>query len=164
MENYDIAFALKRLDNRIRRKMDERTRVKELGITPEQLFVIRYLNDREDRDVFQRDFESEFRLSRATVSSTLSLMEKKGLIRRESVPNDARLKKLTLAPQAKALNAIARETVSEINRALSDALAPDQRVLLRSLLEKLESALDGVNDSAFSTVSPHKNASEDEHD
>ena len=159
MDDCDIAFALKTLDNRIRRKLDERTRVKELGITPEQLFVIRYLSAHEGRDVFQRDFESEFKLSRATVSSTVSLMEKKGLICREGVPADARLKKLTLTDAARALHAQAKETVSEINRALSDALTPEERRQLQSLFGTLERALDGMD-----AYPPQQNASEEAHD
>lgn len=159
MEDYDIVLALKTLDNRIRRKLDERTRVKEMGITPEQLLVIRYLSQREGKDVYQRDFETEFRLTRATVSGTLSRMEKKRLIRRESVPEDARLKRLVLTPEARALNARARETVAEINRALTDALAEDERKRLIRLLKTLESALDGLSFPA-----PLQNASEEEHD
>ena len=89
---YGIAFRLKMLDNRIRRAMDARTRIHESGLTPQQTLVIRYLSEHDDRDVFQRDFETEFRITRATISNTLSLMEKRGLIRRESVEQERGLK------------------------------------------------------------------------
>lgn len=48
-------------------------------------WVIVYLAHNSDRDVFQRDLEERFNVRRSTVSNILSLMEKKGLIKRESV-------------------------------------------------------------------------------
>lgn len=139
--HYGIAFRLKMLDNRIRRAMDARMNRCESGLTPQQTLVIRYLSDHTDRDVFQRDFETEFRISRATISNTLSLMEKRGLIRRESVEHDARLKKLTLTEQGCAIHARAVAAINEINDCLEGALtAKEKEALLRSL-DKMENAL-----------------------
>ena len=50
--------------------------------------------------MYQKDLEAEFNITRSTASKVVNLMEEKGLIRRESVPEDARLKKLTLTPKA----------------------------------------------------------------
>ena len=43
--------------------------------------------------MFQRDVEQVFSLSRSTATGILQQLEEKGLLRRESVPSDARLKK-----------------------------------------------------------------------
>ena len=48
-------------------------------------YLIRYLYENRGRDVFQRDIEKAFSISRSTVTVTLQLMEKNGLICRESV-------------------------------------------------------------------------------
>lgn len=139
---YGIAFRLKMLDKRIHRAMDVRTRIHESGLTPEQTLVIRYLSDRTDRDVFQRDFETDFHVSRATISNTLSLMEKRGLIRRESVAHDARLKKLTLTEQGRAIHARATAAIAEINDCLENALTTEEKEVLLRSLDKMEHALD----------------------
>ena len=47
-------------------------------------YLIRYLYENRGRDVFQRDIEKAFSISRSTVTVTLQLMEKNGLICRES--------------------------------------------------------------------------------
>ena len=60
-------------------------------------YLIRYLYENRGRDVFQRDIEKAFSISRSTVTVTLQLMEKNGLICRESVAQDARLKRIVLA-------------------------------------------------------------------
>ena len=63
-------------------------------------WIIGYLAEHKDEDVFQKDIETTFSIRRSTVSNMLGLMEKKGLIRRQSVRSDARLKKLTLTDKA----------------------------------------------------------------
>ena len=141
MASFEIALELKKLDNQLRRAMDIKTGARDQGITPEQLMVIRYVSQHENEPVFQRDLEARFRVSRATVSSTLTVMEKKGLIRRESVPEDARLKRIVLAPQADLLHENAKAAIAEINSALSEALTDEEQKTLNALFLKLEDAL-----------------------
>ena len=63
-------------------------------------WALRYFHQNRDRDIFQKDFEKHFDIRRSTASNILSLMEKNGLIVRESVSHDARLKKITLTKKA----------------------------------------------------------------
>ena len=56
-------------------------------------WILGYLCRNEHKDIFQKDIEAEFKICRSTVTNILKLMEKKGYIKRESVPYDARLKK-----------------------------------------------------------------------
>ena len=53
-------------------------------------------------DVYQKDIESHFAISRSTVTNIVKCMEKKGYIKRESVDSDARLKKLVPSEKARA--------------------------------------------------------------
>ena len=55
-----------------------------------------------EEQVFQRDIEREFSITRSTVTNILQLMERKGYIERRSVPQDARLKKLVLTEEENA--------------------------------------------------------------
>ena len=58
--------------------------------------ILGYLKHNQDRDVFQKDIEEAFNITRSSVTGVVKLMEQKGYIRRESVAGDARLKKLCL--------------------------------------------------------------------
>ena len=75
----------------------------ENGLTSIQSRILGYLRHAQDegRDVFQREIEDVFRIKRSSVTSVLQTLEKKGLIVRESVPEDARVKKLVLTEEAR---------------------------------------------------------------
>ena len=95
---------LRVLDNLIKRFIDNQMNGVQIDrITGSNGWIIAYLRDHPSGPVYQKDLESEFNITRSTASKVVNLMEEKGLIRRESVPEDARLKKLTLMPKAIAL-------------------------------------------------------------
>lgn len=50
--------------------------------------------------MYQRDIEKEFRISRATATNTLQVMEKNGLIVRKALDRDARLKRILMTEEA----------------------------------------------------------------
>lgn len=88
------------LSHRVKARMD--AKFQDLGITGVQSRVIFYiLKHCEDGPVFQRDLESAFRLSRSTATGILQLLERNGIIRRESVESDARLKSLVPTQRAR---------------------------------------------------------------
>lgn len=70
-------------------------------MTPIQSRILGYifLEESKGNAVFQRDIEEIFRIRRSSVTSVLQLLEKKGLLRRESVPEDGRLKRLVLTEE-----------------------------------------------------------------
>ena len=70
-----------------------------------QVWVIDYLINHQDEDVFQRDLEKEFVMRRPTATNFVKKMEQAGLIRREPVAYDARLKKIILTDKAFELQA-----------------------------------------------------------
>ena len=70
-----------------------------------QIWVIDYLIKHQDEDIFQRDLEKEFVMRRSTATNFVKKMEHAGLIRRESVAYDARLKKIILTDKAFELQA-----------------------------------------------------------
>lgn len=67
-------------------------------------YIISYLCENKDKNIFQRDIEREFDLSRSTVSTILKQLESEGLIERKSVIIDARLKKAVPTPAAEMIN------------------------------------------------------------
>lgn len=55
-----------------------------------------YLEDHRNENIFQKDLEKAFGINRSSVTQILKLMEKKGYIERNSMEQDARLKKVEL--------------------------------------------------------------------
>lgn len=97
----DIGFAVRTLSNLIKRDVEKSKA--ELGIEGANGvngWAITYLYNNRDKEIFQKDFESKFSIRPSTASKILKTMEQKGFIIRQSVENDARLKKITLTQKA----------------------------------------------------------------
>ena len=92
-----VGGEIHRLSHLFKRRLDD-------GMPPEttsmQGRIIGFLCHNAEREIFQRDVEAEFGIRRSTATGILQLMEKNGLLRREPVACDARLKKLVLTEKA----------------------------------------------------------------
>ena len=139
MEQRKLAKELHRLDIAVGRKLHQESDVKQLeDVTCTNLRIIRFLNEHSDRDVYQRDLEKEFGITRSTASRVLTLMEQKGLIIRSGVSHDARLKKLTLTEKAQGYSDLMRENAMRMNRQLLKGFTAEEEEQLFSFLERLQ--------------------------
>lgn len=116
------------------------------GISRANAQILSYLASHEERDVFQRDIEEEFSIRRSTVSKIVRLMEQKGLIQREAVAQDARLKRLTLTDRAREVHKVASGEFAAFETQATKALTDAEILTLRALLKKISGALKPNND------------------
>ena len=129
------------LSHKVKKRLN--ATLQDLGITAVQSRVIYYiLVHCQDGPVFQRDVESAFGLSRSTATGSLQLMEKKGIIRRESVPSDARLKSLVPTSRAVEVNAEVSVGLEEMERRLTKGLSSGQVQLFREMAAQMLRNLD----------------------
>lgn len=97
-----VGYEIKTLDHMIsRRIMNISIKNGMDSVTVMHGWIIGYLYDHSDSDVYQKDLESKFYISRSTATNILKLMEKKGYIERVPVEHDARLKKIILTEKAR---------------------------------------------------------------
>ena len=95
-----IGFHLRTADVLAKRFRDSLSEINPAErLTGVQGWVVGYLYEHREADVFQRDLEAVFSVRRSTMTNMLQLMEKNGYITRESVSHDARLKKLCSRPK-----------------------------------------------------------------
>ena len=143
-----IRMEIMGLTNQLKRNADAVTaRYGGKHFTGMQSFSIAYLYDSAERnqDIFQRDIEREFYISRSTASGILSLMEKNGLILRLSVPQDARLKKLVLTPKAEQISRAIRSDLDRMDASFENALTPEETEQMQYLLNKLWKAVEDAS-------------------
>lgn len=137
-----LGFQLRMLQNEIMRYIDQRARQQGLDeVTLSNGWILKLLSESGDNDVFQKDIETECGISRSTVTGIVKLMERKGLIRRESVPYDARLKKLTLTEKGRAVNDCMSAIFEDCERALTAGVSPAERAAFEATLRKLHENL-----------------------
>ncbi|HEX2985334.1 MAG TPA: MarR family transcriptional regulator [Caproiciproducens sp.] len=134
----EIGFEIRTLSNLIRHYFhDHISELKE--ITGMQGWIIGYIyNHGESQNTFQRDLEKEFRIRRSTVTGILQLMEKNGLITRESVDYDARLKKLKLTPKAVEIHEKVLEEIVKTENRLRKGLSDEEIEEFFSIIGKLK--------------------------
>ncbi len=111
-------------------------------ITNKNGWIIGYLAENIDKDIFQKDIEKKFMIRRSTVSGILQLMEKKGYINRESVEYDARLKKLTLTDKAWEYFNRAMKKIDEGEAVLRCGLSNEEIDTFLTILNKIKSNIE----------------------
>ena len=102
-----------------------------------QRWTLGFLNDRADTEIYQKDIEQEFKVSRATASNMLQLMERKGLIVRESVSRDARLKKISLTEKAKNMVAKSDADIREMEQLITKGFHKEETEQLKHYLDRI---------------------------
>lgn len=128
------------VDIKLKRRIDNLAA--EFDLTAVQFFVMERIYLASARgDVFQRDLETALDVRRSTISNVLGLLEKKGYVQRESVSQDARLKKLTLTPPGKRAYEDFKSHLSKLEAQALSSLSPDEINMLAALLKRLETSI-----------------------
>lgn len=104
--------------------------------------ILGYLYHHRDGPVYQRDLEKEFRISRATATNTLQVMERDGLIVRRAQDRDGRLKRIQMTEEACQNHRQIEEHMEMMDRrmleGMTQAEAEELRRYLGILLGNLE--------------------------
>lgn len=135
-----LAFRIKSLNNQIGRHF-ERTAISEnsANLTGMQYAVLGFINENgQDKEIYQRDIEGEFNIRRSTASEMLQLLEKKGFIGRESVADDARLKKIVLTKEGRELEAIAKTNAQRLQDRLTIGLSEEELRQFYLIMDKIQ--------------------------
>ena len=140
-----VGKEIRSLNNILMRHFDSnRPDREELGrITNANRWVIGYLTEQQAKgnDVFQRDLEEVFCITRSTVSKVIDLMIQKGLIERQAVPYDARLKKLVLTEKALELSGRVRLYAEGVEKEVTAGFTPEEIETLLSYIGRIRKNL-----------------------
>lgn len=145
-------FVIKSLSNQIKRCMVAGDHQQNLHqMTGMQHAVIGYLGDRLGEDVFQRDIEADFNVRRSTATGILQLMEKNGLIRKEAVDYDARLKKLILTEKGMKVRHFAIIRMEELEERMTRDITGQE---LEAFFQTAEKMLQNLREAEEPLSSP----------
>ena len=142
-----IALELHALSNMNRRFMDNNSHKKMVdSITGTNGWIIGYLDHNSDHDVFQRDLEETFGITRSTVSKVVNLMVQKGLVARSAVDYDARLKKLTLTEKSMELINIMHKDNEMLEQILIDGFSEEEKLQLTEYITRMKNNMKSALD------------------
>ncbi len=136
-----VGFALMQLNKQFRRCVDQA--VSDLDATGVQGMILQYVHMKSmhGTPVYQRDLEHTFMLSRSTVSETLNLLERNGLLQRKPVAHDARLKVLVLTEQAELAIAQITSRIDTLDTEMVQEFTEEELQMFWQLCDKLETAM-----------------------
>lgn len=138
MKNNDIGFYIRKLSNHIEKyshSLYSRKDTNECSLS--NLWVIDYVSENSDINIYQKDIEAEFSINRATASKMLSLMEEKKFISCISSSEDGRKKKIKVLPEGEKLKGICVSLKKEMEQELTSSLSKEEIEILRNLLRKM---------------------------
>lgn len=129
-----------KLSNKLRRRLDMLSSRKEFsGSQGRTLHFLLAQNE----DIFQKDIEEEYSIRPSTATELLKQMEKNGLITREPVAYDNRLKKIVLTDKA----LMYRKQVVDDLSALEESLIKDiPEEKLNIFFEVIEKMMDNLSE------------------
>lgn len=139
-----VGYKIRLIHNQIHKRMEAKRQENEDGLTLTgmQRWTMGFLVDHEGEDIYQRDIEAAFSVSRATASNMLQVMERKGLIKRVSVEHDARLKKLLLTEDARSMLERVERDVNEMEQMLIKGMTKEEVAVLMGYLDRIIGNLD----------------------
>ena len=149
MEKVKIGMELHSLNHLIRRYFEFSSHKHEIEtITGNNSWIIGYLSENRGGDIYQKDLEDHFTIARSTASRVLSLMEQKGLIQRQPVARDARLKKIVLTEKAQKIAGLMREDARDMERTLTREFTDEELQTLVALIRRMKKNISGQDGCA----------------
>ena len=88
-------------------------------------------------DVFQKDIEEEYSIRPSTATELLKQMEKNGLILRQSVPYDNRLKRIVLTDKALTYRQQVVEDLTALEETLVSGISEEDLEVFFNVIEKM---------------------------
>ncbi len=145
-QNRQLGFEIRTLNNQVKRFVQSKKPTELDKSTGVHGWAIRFFYENRDSDVFQRDFEARFSIRRSTATNMLKLMEKNGIISREKVDYDARLKKIVLTQKAIEIHKKATENINMIENTLKKGISQSELDAFYCVVDKIKANLEVDND------------------
>lgn len=138
IRNMHTGRLVRMLNHQLKRNQKPEEAVEDDELTPMQRHILNYiLLETLHRDIYQKNLEEEFQVRKSTVSGILKLMEKNGFIYRESVKEDARLKKILPTKKAEALRPSILEHIHETEIRMTEGVSEQDLFLCKKVLYQM---------------------------
>jgi DNA-binding MarR family transcriptional regulator len=127
-----------------------RQRIAHLGITPDQFSILRWLSEGEPAGLTQRTITDLMASDPNTITSTLTRMERNGLIERQPHERDRRAHRVRLQVTGRNVFEQARKVAVDLQAQVLDAVPESSRQRFLENLESVAAACAAASDRASS--------------
>lgn len=131
---------LKKLDIKIAKKLFQEAKHQAIKRPPSplQAKILKFLLENKNEVICQKDLENNFNVSKATISEVLLTMEKAKVIKRVSVPDDARVKRIILTNTSLERLEELEKNFQAINDELVADISDDELAQFINILNKMQ--------------------------
>lgn len=137
MKQY-VGNEFRTINNLLVRCMENKTSKSNIDFfSMSNMWIIAYIAENSHKNVYQKDLEEVFSLTRSTISKVLNLMEQKNLIIRKHVPQDARLKKIVLTDKAREIFEKAEISRAYMDKVMLAGFSDEEKPLLMNYLKRI---------------------------
>lgn len=137
-----VGFMIHKLDMGVKKVLEAKLEAAGYDeVTLMHGWILKYIYDNRDREVFQRDIEKQFSIGRSTVTTIIQLMEKRDLIRRESVEQDARLKKVLLTEKGFKHHDVVEESLYSIHGQIMTNITDEEKSIFLDIVQRMDENL-----------------------
>lgn len=150
-----IGFNIRSIDNMLMRKamaMSDEESGKNGMMPVMQGWIMGYLYDHKEEEIFQRDIEAQFYIARSTVTCLVKQMEQKGYIARVAVERDCRLKRLCLLEKGEEIHKRFLQNIEKVEEEIREGVSEEElqtflkvAVKIRNNLEELQHCIGKCN-------------------
>lgn len=136
----NIVNQLKLLDIEIGRKLFSIAKLNEINQPPSPLQgkILKYIVENEGKEIYQKNLEERFNVSKATISEVLQTMENNKLIERIQNSQDARLKQIILTETSKKRFNEMEKSFRILNQELEKGLSEEEKQQFIVTLNKMK--------------------------
>lgn len=142
MEQRILSIEIRAVSKAVDRYLGESMPLSAKETTGGNAHIIMFLARNRDREIYQHTIEQKFCITRSTASRVLALMEKKGLIARESVAHDVRCKRIVLTDKADAIVADLKANGERVERLLVDGFTQAEQDALHDYVERMRANIE----------------------
>ena len=103
--------------------------------------ILGHLHYNQDKNVYQKDLEKVVGLTKSAISTILTRLETRGYIERQSVDQDARLKRIVLTPEGEQISVSLQQAMEAADEQLVRGLNNEEQQELLRLLRIIDETM-----------------------
>lgn len=134
MENLSLLMKLHILNIKLKKIFEKKFNLN--NYTYFQKITLFYIIKNEGKEIYQKDIEQKFNISKSTVSESLNFLESQGYIIRNVSNKDSRLKEIKLTDKSKKFKNSFDKSLKSIEKIILNNFTNDQKIIFNKIIDE----------------------------
>jgi DNA-binding MarR family transcriptional regulator len=140
-------FLVRELSNEMKKAGHHRDEQNSGGLTMMQGWVIGYLANNKDHDIFQIELETQLNIGKSTLTEVLHLMEKNNLVKRVMSETDGRCKKIVMTDKARQIDMQISREIEKREQLMRQGISDEEYEVFIRTIKKMIANLSSLKEA-----------------